>query len=488
MTTLEEVILQTQQTIESILTKPKCTKKLLSKPPFRFLHDIVTGVRNITGFPENYFTPHELNSMNFNDKASKVAFIEKLIRLVSIGVGEVLPTKASKVVSGAEPLLTNLLITEYARLAVDGDIDREAIIARCLDEGELQINMNEDPIPSTITLQSSDVNHYITSKVHACTGEVEDTKNMIASVISKPKCTEKLLLKPPFRFIHDVIIAIHKETDVLQEGLLTNDEFDSSHFTNKDVKIEFLSKIVTSIKIRLGNIDINLKPSKVVAGLETKQTRRFLQLFVLAATAYESSEDEPARELAQQKSQDNNSEEEKDSNRLSRNEAKRLQTVHINRKEAVDEPTTISNKSDTYSNPEPKEGMEYEFQLNKQYAMNNYKLRDMSKSKHKLQSLDGLASCIQELVSSTVPIGNFLDNCPRYLNDLNKISDKNEEEYNINEAKYVEFKSKFDREKSVLMNKIREIEDETNDINLEIIDLGKNSDLIQESMQRFRNQ
>lgn len=220
MTTLEEVILQTQQTIESILTKPKCTKKLLSKPPFRFLHDIVTGVRNVTGFPENYFTPQELNSVNFNDKVSKVAFIEKLIRLVSIGVGEVLPTKASKVVSGAEPLLTNLLITEYARLAVNGDIDRGAIIARCLYEGELQINMNENRIPSTITLQSN-VNHYITSKVHACTGEVEDTKNMIASVISKPKCTEKLLIKPPFRFIHDVIMAVHKETDVLQEGILT---------------------------------------------------------------------------------------------------------------------------------------------------------------------------------------------------------------------------------------------------------------------------
>jgi hypothetical protein len=266
----------------------------------------------------------------------------------------------------------------------------------------------------------------------------------------------------------------------------SNAEFDSSYFTNKDLKIEFLSKIVTTIKIRLGNVDLNLKPSKVVAGLETEQTRRFLQLFVLAATTYELSEDEPS-ELAQQISQDNNPAEEKDDNRLSRNEAKRLQDLQSNRKEAVDEPTSLS-KSDTYSNPEPKDGMEYEFQLNKQYAMNNYKLRGMSETKHGLQSLDELASCIQEMVSSTLPIGNFLDNCPRYLNDLNKISNKNEEEYNTTEAKYVEFKSKFDGEKSVLMSKIREIEDKTNDINLEIIDLGKNSDLIQESMQRFRNQ
>jgi hypothetical protein len=219
MSTLEEVILLTQHTIESILTKPKCTKKLLSKPPFRFLHDIVTGVRNVTGFPKEYFTAKELNSANFNDKASKVAFIEKLIRLVSIGVGEALPTKASKVVSGAEPLLTNLLIMEYAKLAIDGSIDREAIIARCLGKEEDQTDMDEDQIPSTICVESDD-NHYIQSKVHACTGGVEDTKTMIASVISKPKCTEKILMKPPFRFIHDVIMAVHKETGVLKEATL----------------------------------------------------------------------------------------------------------------------------------------------------------------------------------------------------------------------------------------------------------------------------
>lgn len=214
MTTLEDVIVLTQQTIESILTKPKCTKKLLSKPPFRFLHDIVTGVMNVTGFPEHYFTAQELDSANFNDKTSKVAFIEKLIRLVSMGVGEMLPTRASKVVSGTEPLLTNLLITEYAKLAVDDSIDREAIIARSLGQGEIENMLNEDQIPSSIFVDLND-KQYVQSKVHSCTGKVEDTISMISDVISKPKCTEKLLMKPPFRFIHDVIMAVHEKTGIL---------------------------------------------------------------------------------------------------------------------------------------------------------------------------------------------------------------------------------------------------------------------------------
>ena len=44
------VIKKTQDTLGKIVKKPPLTDKLLQKPPFRFLHDIVTSVSNFISF------------------------------------------------------------------------------------------------------------------------------------------------------------------------------------------------------------------------------------------------------------------------------------------------------------------------------------------------------------------------------------------------------------------------------------------------------
>ena len=110
-------ITATQNSLGTIIKAPKLTEKLLNKPPFRFLHDIVTSFLKTTGFPEGYFTPDELDSGKVSDKESKVAFLIKLIAIIEAGCGETVNAKPGVIVTGAEPENTCDMLIKLAACA-----------------------------------------------------------------------------------------------------------------------------------------------------------------------------------------------------------------------------------------------------------------------------------------------------------------------------------------------------------------------------------
>lgn len=108
------VIQRTQQKLGKYIQRPHLTDKLLKRPPFRFIHDIITAVISQYGILENVFTKQELVSENIKEKEDKIAFLQKFISHISSELGENLNIKPSKIVAGIEAEKTNDLLQALA--------------------------------------------------------------------------------------------------------------------------------------------------------------------------------------------------------------------------------------------------------------------------------------------------------------------------------------------------------------------------------------
>ncbi|XP_072198482.1 TRAF3-interacting protein 1 isoform X2 [Excalfactoria chinensis] len=103
----EAVVRRTQECLGQVIRKPPLTDRLLSKPPFRYLHDVITEVIRVTGFMKGLYTDFELKSDNVKDKDAKISFLQKAIDAVVMVTGEPLSVKPARVVAGHEPEKTN---------------------------------------------------------------------------------------------------------------------------------------------------------------------------------------------------------------------------------------------------------------------------------------------------------------------------------------------------------------------------------------------
>ncbi|KAH9552070.1 hypothetical protein CY35_09G044800 [Sphagnum magellanicum] len=91
-----EVTQKLLQTETCIVRKPRLTEALLKKPPFRFLHDVISEACRQTGFAKGLFSPEELLSTNIKDKESKVKYLWKIINCVGITLNASVPARPLK--------------------------------------------------------------------------------------------------------------------------------------------------------------------------------------------------------------------------------------------------------------------------------------------------------------------------------------------------------------------------------------------------------
>lgn len=324
---LESAIAETQRVLGPLFKKPSLTEKYLSRPPFRFLHDIVTSTMRETGFPSNFFTAEELEPSNFEDKSKKIAFLAKIIDLLTICHGHAIDVRASKIVAGLEPINTNELLVALGKASTDSNLDRQLAIQYCL-EGKsytqvsiprLRINSSLEQQQKTIEtlhhetprrgeLLSNNTLKAVEAEVKAavvaknlsdqhlsplsvpdkwnvpCNGDLLSTREMIEKITNKPRCTDKLLERPPFSFLYDLMLSISRATNY---GTHIFDEIATGATKDKNAKISFLEKVIDQVQHTL-RVTVGVKPGQVIAGLEVEKTRQLLQFFVVAATISKS--------------------------------------------------------------------------------------------------------------------------------------------------------------------------------------------------------
>ncbi|CAL8071174.1 unnamed protein product [Calicophoron daubneyi] len=129
-----KVIKKTQEMLQKIIKKPTLTDKLLSRPPFRFLHDICTAVIRHTGVLKGVFTSDEMVADNVKDKETKLAFLQKLVDYLAIAHGRPVPVRTMSIIAGKEAEKTNEMLVMLAE-AVNMGVDNESILEK-LQQGE----------------------------------------------------------------------------------------------------------------------------------------------------------------------------------------------------------------------------------------------------------------------------------------------------------------------------------------------------------------
>ncbi|KAF2353645.1 hypothetical protein FHG87_015604 [Trinorchestia longiramus] len=125
------VIKLTQDTLGKHVSNPSLTTKLLNKPPFKFLHDVINAVITETGFLSGLYTEAELDKDNIKDKEGKISFLQKCIDATIFATGEDLTVRPSKIVSGHEADKTNEFLQALAR-AVESKTDSGEAVQKVL--------------------------------------------------------------------------------------------------------------------------------------------------------------------------------------------------------------------------------------------------------------------------------------------------------------------------------------------------------------------
>lgn len=108
------------------------------------------------------------------------------------------------------------------------------------------------------------------------------TQQCLGQLISTPKLTARLLSRPPFRFLHDIVLEVQRQTDWAPD-LFDPERNVAGAIISAADKAGFLTKAAVRVSETLG-VDVAFDAAAAISGRDAQSTNEFLQLLALAAS------------------------------------------------------------------------------------------------------------------------------------------------------------------------------------------------------------
>jgi len=191
-------ITQTQEKLQPLFVKPKLTDKLLAKPPFRFIFDIVFAVFESTGFGQGLFTNEEKDSEMVKEKEQKMAWLDKLINLIGVFLNSHVAAKSKSIVAGLEPELTNEMLQMLAIAATlpgSGNNSAEAVKRVLAGEQQPDTQGTRFQVNFTAPVQSTASSSLLDGVIPA-TSSVVNVEREVNSKIVAEQTTKRISERP----------------------------------------------------------------------------------------------------------------------------------------------------------------------------------------------------------------------------------------------------------------------------------------------------
>ena len=307
------------------------------------------------------------------------------------------------------------------------------------------------------------------------------TSDLFSKLIDKPKMTEKLLKRPPPKYVYEIILNTQKATG-FPKGLLTAEEEDAKVYEKLGTKekAELFQKVIDITKIVL-NESFEIKSTDILKGVECDKTNYFLQCFHKAATNGKDKSEFIKKYLAHKaKKKELKEEQHQEAKKIDSTPSKPKSQQPARGEDQKRKPTgIISEKDDNFdkemeqaddgSNTKLKKGTGMKLDTN--IFMHNDVMSDKKEGSKQVVSNVDLADIkkhVQEITKNSNPIGKIVEFIGDDVDLMNKELQNWIKESQSYKDRYDEEIKKSDETLLPLQNELLELEDSIRDEQMQI--------------------